>query len=153
MKEFIDASVFLGVNSKDEKIRIACKSFFVKRLDKTIWMCLEQVGICDDTVWHFTREEQDAYYPYMDNLHTIMDIRRIPYNEKDLKAGNKIKKIGLTEKLALSMAISRKGVLYTVDRKILSLKMKCTKTPEFSEELEFPPELEKLYKNSLKLRI
>ena len=84
MKEFIDSTIFMGMHSVDEKIRIACKNFFIDHLKKTIFMSLESVGKCDDIVWHFDRETQDIYYPFMDRLHTVMDIQRIPYDKSDL---------------------------------------------------------------------
>ena len=62
MKEYIDASVFLGMHSPNEAIRIACKNFFVRRLNRSIVMSLEQVGKCDDVIWSsYTDEEQATY--------------------------------------------------------------------------------------------
>src|SRR3989338_8981668 len=110
MKEFIDSTIFMGMHNKDETIRIACKNFFVKRIKKKIYMSLEQVGKCDDIIWKFDRRTQDAYYPFMDNLHTIMNIKRVSYNEKDIKHSMSIKedKLSFSEKLTLGMTIARK---------------------------------------------
>ena len=157
MKEYVDASVFLGTQSADEKTRIRCKNFFVKRLKagKSVIMNLEQVGRCDDVIWEFSREEQDAYYPYMDNLHTLMKMQRIPYEDSDIKIAKKLKLkyLSLKEKLAVNMVIARGGRLYSVNPKLLVHKDLPVSSPPYSKELLFPPALEKHYQASLKLRI
>ncbi|HLD56728.1 MAG TPA: DUF6190 family protein [archaeon] len=157
MKDFVDHSVFLGMHSKDEKTRIACKNFFVSRLKnkKKIWMSFEQVGKCDDMIWSLPRKKQDAYYPFMDNLHTVMKIDRIPYSKSDIDITlNKkdLEYIDFLQRLTVGMAISRKGVLYTTNQTLLSRKSPVTK-PVLSSELYFPKNLEKLYQKSLELRV
>lgn len=153
MKEFFDATVFLGMHSSDEKIRIACKGFFTQKIQKTLWMSLEEVGRCDDVIWRFPRKIQDAYYPFMDNLHTIMKIRRIEYNSDDVKhALNMNNSLNMSRKLVIGMAKNRKGTLYTFDKKLLNLKLDFVRSPEIIDESKFP-KIEKLYKESLKLRI
>ena len=106
MKEFIDATIFLGMHSMDEKIRIACKNFFAGRIKNIIWMPLEEVGRCDDVIWRFPRKAQDAYYPFMDNLHSIMKIKRIEYDEEDVKAAGKISgNLPMSKKLVIGMVL------------------------------------------------
>jgi len=158
MKEFIDASVFLGMHSKDEKIRVSCKNFFVNSLKnkKSISMSLEQVGKCDDVIWRFPRKKQDAYYPFMDNLHTLMKIERVPYTKSDFELALKEKELtGLDflQKLTISMAICRRGVMYTIDSALLSKKKLPVIKPAFSRELYFPKNLEELYQKSLELML
>lgn len=151
MKEFIDATVFLGMHSTEEKIRVACKNFFIKRLHETLFMSLENVGKCDDVIWQFDRETQDAYYPFMDRLHTIMDFQRIAYDQKCLDERVRTEPLSLFQQLTLAQALNDK--LYTFDKMILELKLEFTTTPPSREERFFPEELESFYNTSLKLRI
>src|SRR5918997_493068 len=81
----IDASVFMGMHSRHEALRLSCKMFFAQRLDHRLVMSLEDVGRCDNLVWRFPRDTQDAYYPFMDNLHTNAEIHRVGYNEDDVR--------------------------------------------------------------------
>lgn len=152
MNEFIDATIFMGMHSSDEKIRIACKNFFIARMKKTIFMSLENVGKCDDVVWQFDRETQDAYYPFMDRLHTVMDIQRIPYDEKSLEARKANLKLNTFQQLTLAQAQS--GKLFTLDEALLNENMDFAQAPKnSSEEHKFPMDLEKAYEASLALRI
>ncbi|MEK6874938.1 MAG: DUF6190 family protein [Nanoarchaeota archaeon] len=176
MNEYIDASVFLGMHSRDEQIRVACKNYFVERLDDEVGISLEQVGKCDDVIWQYSREAQDAYYPFMDNLHTVMDIKRVPYDERDIQEaifhpyllGSDI---DFSDKLTLGMVLARRAVLYTVNHQLLNLKPRrltdrlggkirveadvsnSVQTPQAGKEIKFPEELEKLYQQSLVVRM
>ncbi len=180
MKEFIDASIFLGMHDKDERIRVACKNYFVKRLNEQIGMSLEQVGKCDDAIWQYSREQQDAYYPFMDNLHTVMDIERIPYNEKDIQEAQFNKRLhglDLSDRLTAGMALARGAVLYSVNPQLVNFRPQqpvlrfnlesqrtsippawfeisdFIRSPEIGKEQTFPDELERLYQQSLAVRI
>ncbi len=154
MKEYIDASVFLGMHSTDEKTRIACKNYFVTRLNDQVGMSLEQVGKCDDVIWQYSREEQDAYYPFMDNLHTIMDIQRVGYNEKDIQEATtnpNLQDLDISNRLTAGMAIARGAELYSVSPKLAGKDY--VRSPEAVKELSFPQALEELYQQSLEVRI
>lgn len=152
MKEYIDATVFMGMHSADEKIRIACKNFFVERMQKTIWMSLENVGKCDDIVWHFDRETQDAYYPFMDRLHTVMDIQRIPYDAKTVDGRMAYNNLDTFQQLTLAQA--QDGKLFTFDAALFGLNLDTMSSPNITdEEKKFPGDLEKFYQESLKLRV
>jgi len=177
MREFIDASVFLGMHSKDEQVRVMCKNYFVQRLTEEIGMSLEQVGKCDDVVWQIPRERQDAYYPFMDNLHTIMAIQRVPYNERDVQEAmfhQRLYSLDFSDRLTVGMALARGGVLYTLNPKLVSFKPSIpidrlgrevtvdpkwfdisdlVRSPQEGKELTFPTELERLYQQSLVVRI
>lgn len=157
MKEFIDATIFMGMHSRDEQQRIACKNFFIQRLKKTVFMSLESVGKCDDMVWQFDRKTQDDYYPFMDRLHTIMKIRRIPYEKKDLSVHPKKSfpaKLPLMKKLTIAQAIAQGAILYTLDKQLLYLNIPMVRTPDMEKnELHFEKEMEKWYKLSLKLKV
>ena len=154
MREYIDASVFLGTHSKDERTRVACKNYFVRRLNDQIGMSLEQVGKCDDVIWQYSREQQDAYYPFMDNLHTVMDIDRTPYNEKDIMkamSNPQLHDLAISDRLTVGMALARKAKLYSVNLHLVGRDF--VRVPQAGEELTFPEELERLYQQSLMVRI
>jgi len=180
--EYIDASVFLGMHSKDEPTRITCKNYFVERLTTNIGMSLEQVGKCDDVIWRLPREQQDVYFLFMDHLHTIMNIDRTPYDDGDISAASfnqHLRGLDISERLTMGMAIARRGVLYTINPKLVNVRPSKLKDrlgrevllerevadlsdisrfpdvrfPQEGEERTFPTELERLYQQSLAVRI
>lgn len=158
IEEYVDASVFLGMHNIDDKIRIACKNYFVQRLktNKTIGMSLEQMGKCTDTIWHCSELEQGQYYPFMDKLNTELKIRQSSYNEKDIQmseTSHMLKDLRIIDRLKVGMVLNRGGVIYTVNPYLLTRKGLPIKTPGFGKELSFPIELEQLYQTSLKVRI
>jgi len=115
-------------------------------------MSLENVGKCDDIVWQFDRETQDAYYPFMDRLHTVMDIQRIPYDKETINKRQEYHKLSLFQQLTIAHA--QDGILFTFDKVLLDLNFKNVKNPPlFDEEKFFPKDLEKWYQASLKLRV
>lgn len=155
--EFADHSLFLGMHDSNEKIRIHCKNYFVDKLEReeSPTMSLEQVGKCDDVIWGYKRGEQDVYYPFMDNLHTILKILRVPYNQKDVETAfndPRLKNLETTDKLTLGMVIAREGVLYTTRRSLVSLSGLPVLFPELGLERNFPDYLEKMYRTSLELK-
>lgn len=155
MNEFIDASVFLGMHSTDENIRINCKNFFVRRFSKEIYMSFETVGECDDVIWSFSRIHQDLYYPFMDRLHTIMNIKRIPYSLEEVHLMSLDKSLQ-KQKSGLNLALSKvhKGAYYTLNQELISSSIdNITTVPDEEIELMFPNELEKYYEESLILKI
>ena len=155
MIEYIDASVFMGMHAKDEQTRVACKNYMIDHLAnaKSVTICLEQVGKCDAIVWRYDRTTQDAYYPFMDNLHTVMDIRRIGYERPDLEKALTLGELPTTDALAVAMAMNNNGVLYTAKSEISSQsKFPVKHLPTSTKELSFPGNLESLYQQSLALR-
>jgi hypothetical protein len=156
MKEFIDASVFMGLHSRDEQIRIVCKNFFIERMNKKLFMSFEHVGKCDDMVWQFDRRTQDAYYPFMDRLHTVMDIQRMPYDMEDINMycnDFATSTLSTLQKLTCSMVLAKKGVLYTLDKELLDLKHDSFQELEsVTKEAIFPGDLEEWYQKSLVLQ-
>jgi acetate kinase len=155
MKEFIDSSVFMGMHSKNEKERIACKNFFINRISKTVWMSLEQVGKCDDIIWsNFSSKIQESYYPFMDRLHTIMEIKRIPFDKKTVDSLSNINDSGLSqeEKFIVAVVIAQNAKLYTFNKKLLNLEKNFIKAPDSGNEEKFS-DLEEAYQESLKLRV
>ncbi|MFE4257374.1 DUF6190 family protein [Streptomyces sp. NPDC056883] len=156
--EYADAALFLGMNSEDEDVRRACKAFFVERLDGSIVMSLEQVGRCDDIIWGFSRELQDAYYPFMDNLHTVMDIRRLGYEEADVLRATDAelpRSLPVHERLLLGMVQGREGLLHTASPRLAATTGFALRAVAGADgpEAVFPEPLESLYQQSLALRV
>ncbi|MFE0189667.1 DUF6190 family protein [Streptomyces sp. NPDC059008] len=158
---YADAALFLGMNSADDRLRRACKAFFTTRLNGRVVMSQEQVGRCDDVIWRFDRELQDAYYPFMDNLHTVMDIARPPYDEADVRRGLDGEPPGtlpVHERLLLGMVLNRHGRLHSASARLLDhgarggLPVEAPASVS-GPEPSFPEPLEKLYQQSLALRI
>ncbi len=157
-KEFVDATVFMGMNSTDEAGRHICSSFFAQRLEGRIAMSLEQVGRCDQVIWGYPRELQDAYYPFMDNLHTDLRFDRIGYDDKDVRAAGAVTgpdALGTTDRLTLAMAANRGGVLYTLNPRLLAVPDAPVCRPDVPAvgRVTFPAELEALYQESLALLV
>lgn len=153
---FVDGSVFLGMHSRDERIRAACKAFFVERLGAPVVMSLEQVGRCDDIVWRRDRGIQDAYYPFMDNLHTEMAIDRRPYDVDDVRIGldaPELAGLPVHERLLVGMALRRNGTVYTVSPRLAGRQELPVAEPPPAGGARFPDRLEQLYEESLVLRV
>jgi hypothetical protein len=151
----IDASLFMAMNSADERTRRQGKAFFTARLATGAVMSLEQVGACDDLVWGYDREVQDAYYPFMDVLHTEMTIHRVPYTADDLLLALKspnLADLPLDRRLTVAVALNRGGTLYTVDP-VLTGRDDLPLGVLPDGESTFPQPLEKLYAQSLALLV
>jgi hypothetical protein len=157
MPEHIDAALFMGMHARDEAVRVACKNFFAERLSGDgVMMSLEQVGRCDALVWQYGRVEQDAYYPFMDVLHTDMVIDRVPYEEQDVKTALSDKNLAgleLIDRLTLGMVLNRGGELVSAASRLAGLRGLPVRAPEPGPERAFPPYLERLYERSLVLRV
>ncbi|AEW92767.1 MULTISPECIES: DUF6190 family protein [Streptomycetaceae] len=157
-RAFVDAALFMGMHSTDDAVRIACKAFFVGRLHDRVAMSLEQVGRCDDLVWGFPRHVQDAYYPFMDNLHTDMRVDRCGYDLADVRhaldGAPEPAELPGHERLLIAMVGHRQGVLHTVSPRLLAhpgLPVVAPARPAY--EPSFPEPLERLYQVSLALRV
>jgi Family of unknown function (DUF6190) len=164
MQELVDASLFLGMNSIDEEVRVACKNYFVDRFQQSIGMSDDQAGTCDRIIWKFSRELQDIYYPFMDRLRTDMDIQGLEYDIEDItvaQSDQRLNGLRVSQKLTLGMAIARHKPLYTVDTDISKINLGLSQDhqlavfdPELGVEKSFPDIiLEKCYQESLSLRI
>jgi hypothetical protein len=155
-EEFVDATIFLGMNSTDDSIRRTCASFFAARLGSRVGMSLEQIGRCDHVVWSYPREQQDAYYPFMDNLHTDLHFDRLGYEDQDLSAATDDRRpLPAAERLMLAMVANRGGTLYTLNPRLLSLPAAPVRRPSArpSGHVGFPVGLDTLYQESLVLRV
>lgn len=154
--ELIDSSLFLGMHSVNEEIRVSCKNYFVERLHTTIGMSLEHIGGCDNIIWLYPRELQDAYYPFMDTLHTRMKMNRLPYKEDDIKVAlvdSQLQALPIYDRLLIALAKRRKEVVYTVNKQLFTKSELPVCKPQISTEKSFPDCLEQLYQTSLNLRI
>ncbi|MEV6980556.1 DUF6190 family protein [Sphaerisporangium sp. NPDC051017] len=155
---FIDAALFMGMHSQDDDVRRACKGFFARHLaDERVVLNQEQVGKCDALVWLYGREEQDAYYPFMDVLHTDMKIQRIGYEERDLRTAlenESLAGLPLHERLLVAMAINRDATVVTAGPRLRDREdLPVSFVEPVDGEPEFPEYLERLYEPSLKLRV
>lgn len=152
----IDTVTFLGMHSTNDIIRGSCKTFFAQRLHDEIWMSLEHVGWCDDIVWQFPREVQDAYYPFMDTLHTDMAIHRVSYDELDIDTAltnPALTELPMCERLLIGMVVRHDAVLYTVNPRLRQRRDLPVVGVPVAQEKQFPKYLEQLYRVSLVLRL
>ncbi|WP_253257845.1 DUF6190 family protein, partial [Pseudomonas syringae] len=81
----IDATVFMGMHHADPGVRDKSLEFFSRFYESSVQMNFAQIGICDAIIWKKGRALQDAYYPFMDVLHTDMAIQREGYSEQVLQ--------------------------------------------------------------------
>lgn len=155
--DFIDATLFMGMHAKNDAVRAVSKAFFAGRITGRVLMSWEQVGRCDDLVWGFTREVQDAYYPFMDVLHTDMAIARIGYEEEDVRRAFTtpgLEGLPSHERLLVAQVMRRGGLLHTVSPRLRDrgdLPVARLEVPEHGAV--FPAELERLYQDSLVLTV
>jgi Family of unknown function (DUF6190) len=155
-KTFFDASVFLGMNCVDEEIRNACKSFFASQFNGVLATSLEQVGRCDDVIWSYSRELQDAYYPFMDQLHSVMKICRQWFTRAELDralSDARLEGLAIGDRLLLGKVIESGGNLYSVRPQLTCRDDLPVRKPANAAELHFPDKLTDLYRTSLQLRI
>ncbi|MGH3976077.1 MAG: DUF6190 family protein [Pseudonocardiaceae bacterium] len=155
--EIVDATAFLGMHAVDDATRIACKTFFASRNPhETVLMSLEHIGWCDDVVWGHPRPLQDAYYPFMDTLHSEMAIRRVGYDEPDIEAAlgtAELTDLPMRERLLMGMVLRRDAVLRTASPRLVARRdLPVASVPPASEQ-PFSEHLEQLYRASLALRI
>jgi uncharacterized protein DUF6190 len=124
------------------------------RLHDKTWMSLEQVGWCDDVVWQYPRVVQDAYYPFLDTLHTTMPIRRVGYDEQDVAAALSpaLKDLPMRERLLVGIVLHYDAVLYTVNPRLRNRTDLPVAAVPPADEVPFLGGLEQLYQTSLALR-
>ncbi|MGW0538512.1 DUF6190 family protein [Streptomyces sp. NPDC003032] len=122
---YVDASLFMGMHSRDAAVRAACAAFFAEHLHRPVVMTYEEVGRCDDLVWSYSRHEQDVYYPFMDVLHSLMPIRRRAYTAADWEALAQLPAstdlLALRERMLLASVLAAGGELVTVNPRLTAL--------------------------------
>lgn len=151
---FIDASVFLGMHHRNPEIRRRSLRFFQGQYDTPVGMNFEQVGICDAVIWRQSRAVQDAYYPFMDRLHSDMQIVREGYqmHELEFALGNPdLKSLMPEQALLAAQVIARDGVLATHDpvlHRLAGLRSRLWDFESVAPEAAFPADLQALYQTS-----
>lgn len=157
---YVDASLFMGMHSIDDSVRAACTSFFTRNVSSPLVMTYEEVGRCDDAVWGFSREEQDAYYPFMDVLHSLLAIRRRAYTGDDLAALSRLpsRTAGLAprERMLLAAVAGTGSRLVTVNPRLAGLAQHGLPVAEPAPAAvpgRFGEQLTRLYATSLALKV
>jgi hypothetical protein len=152
---FIDASVFLGMHHADELIRQRSLAFFRSHFEQRARMNFEQVGICDAIIWRQPRRVQDLYYPFMDLLHSDMQILREGYAFRELELANSDRQLRALRPeqalLAAQVLLSTAGTLFTHDPALLALPCLAARLGDFDSLNpcgSFPAELQDLYEAS-----
>jgi uncharacterized protein DUF6190 len=152
----IDASVFMGMHAQDDDTRLACMSFMAARFDTGVVLSWEQIGRCDDIVWSYARDVQDAYYPFMDILHSTMSVARRPYDGADLELALRDRRlVGLPmhEALSVAMASNRNASLVTISERLHERCGLPVRHPVGRPGVNFPEPVATLYIQSLRLRV
>jgi len=157
-KVFIDSTTFLGMHSDDERIRVESVNFFSSRFNSSLYMSAEQVGICDEIVWSYTREIQDLYYPFMDRIHTEMDINRVSYSYQDINLvidDDNLNRLSTSKALLMAQVINNDGVIYTHDHNLLNNEIfsKYIGTFDSYQYLRFKSSLSESYSVSKALKV
>ncbi|HVL01886.1 MAG TPA: DUF6190 family protein [Dongiaceae bacterium] len=156
--DFVDATFFLGMHDNDPDRRMQSLDLFSRMQMRSLHMSLEQVGLCDDVIWHRSRQEQDAYYPFMDNLHTLMRIERIGYTRGDLSLALKdprVRHLPPSQACTIAQVINCNGKLHTHDPQLLqdSSFHPWLAPVSLQPPLPFPAPLDGLYQDSLCLTL
>jgi hypothetical protein len=152
----IDASLFLGMHHRDEGRRRHSVNFFRHHFHRPVWMNLEQIGLCDAVIWRQPREVQDAYYPFMDLLHSEMAIKRTGYDHDmlALAASQPSLRMLRTEQALLAAQLEvLGGRLFTHDPVLRShprLQSRLGRFENFEHAPPMPATLESLYLASLR---
>jgi len=151
---FVDATVFLGMHHKDPLIRQHSLRFFRSHYGHQVSMNFEQVGICDAVIWQQRREVQDAYYPFMDRLHSDMQIMREGYQTRELEHAlghPELKILRPEQALLAAQVLAREGVLVTHDPALRRLPCLRSQRWDFASaqpDATFPADLQALYETS-----
>jgi hypothetical protein len=106
------------MHHEDDRIRQLSLRFFRSQLRRPTRMNFEQIGICDAVVWRQQRTVQDAYYPFMDLLHSEMPIRRGGYSARELSMAS-------TEPQLRGLR---------TDRALLAAQVLCSESPFFTHD-------------------
>ncbi len=150
----IDAGIFLGMHHGDKALRQKSLAFFRSHFGRQVRMNFEQVGICDAIIWKQPRQVQDDYYPFMDRLHSDMQILRVGYCPRALAlaAGDaRLHHLRPDRALLAAQVLCNDWTLFTHDPELHTLPLLRPRLGDFStlsESLLFPPALEALYQSS-----
>ncbi|WP_423821186.1 DUF6190 family protein [Salinisphaera sp. SPP-AMP-43] len=163
----IDATVFMGMHHALNDRRQRALKVVMSNFDEGFEISFDQIGICDSIVWRRPREVQDAYYPFMDVLHTEMPFRRRGYSLATIeRAANdpqlaEIRTSSPSCALLAASVIEESELLYTFDPVLLKSQptvryVACsygTQPGGIRSGGSFPGELQQLYNESRSLVI
>ncbi|MEX0732209.1 MAG: DUF6190 family protein [Aquisalimonadaceae bacterium] len=157
----IDATTFMGMHSSDPLIRRRSLAFFHFAFNTKPLMNLEQIGLCDALVWEQTRAVQDAYYPFMDRLHSDMRFMRAPYDYPEIRLALEtpdLRHLPPPAALLAAQVLYRQTRIFTHDTALLALACLQPYLGDFdrllkAEFVAFPEPLDTLYQRSRALTI
>lgn len=155
----IDATVFMGMHHSDPQVRAKSLGFFSAFYSRQVSMSFGQIGICDAIIWKKSRHLQDVYYPFMDVLHTDMNIQRQGYCNKVLKLAclePDWAHLSVEKKLLAAHVLEYQRPLFTHDdslRELSLLKPFLKAFPASVSSPVFPEKLQGLYEQSLEMSI
>lgn len=150
----VDATVFLGMHHRDAVLRQRSLGLFCSLFSAAVRMNYEQVGICDAVIWQQSRQVQDLYYPFMDRLHTDMQIQREGYERAalELALGHpELQALRPEQALQAAEVMARGGALATHDpelQRLACLRGHLWEFPASAAPAVFPGELQALYETS-----
>jgi hypothetical protein len=152
----IDAAAFLSMHACDPVVRENARGFFAGRPTEPLIMSQEHIGICDDIVWSYPRHVQDAYYPFMDVLHSEWPLLRVGYEEADIRIAlgeSALEEFPMHERLVLGMVLRRRAVLVTGSPRLRGRADLPVRALVPARAGVFPEHLERLYGDSQLLRV
>ncbi|MHC8305811.1 DUF6190 family protein [Pseudomonas sp. PB3P13] len=155
----IDATVFMGMHHADQGIREQSLGFFNAFYSRRVLMSFGQIGICDAIIWKKSRQLQDVYYPFMDVLHTDMNIQRRGYCNKVLKRAcleSDWAHLSVEKRLLAAQVVEHQHPFFTHDsalRELDTLKPFLQTFPSSKTGSVFPESLQSLYEQSCAMSI
>lgn len=153
----IDATAFMGMHHADARVRRLSLGFFRSQVRRPVLMNFEQIGICDAMVWRQARDVQDAYYPFMDLLHSQMPIQRGGYTDRVLRLASTepaLRSLRTHRALLAAQVLCSERPLLTHDpalRSLPCLQPLLLSFDSFDPQARFDSPLESLYELSRKL--
>jgi hypothetical protein len=85
-----------------------------------------------------------------------MPFERVPYDERDLRTAlhdHLPERLPAHERLLLAMVVNRGGTLYSISPRLRGHPNLPVRAPRAGREPCFPDDLERLYRESLRLRV
>jgi len=155
----IDATVFMGMHHRDPQLRAKSLGFFSSFYQRQVLMGFGQIGICDAIIWKKSRHLQDVYYPFMDVLHTDMDIQRRGYCNEVLRRASlesDWRHLSVEKKLLAAQVIEHKQPLFTHDEELCELTALQPFLQSFPRPIfgpAFPETLQSLFEQSQEMLI
>lgn len=166
-----DASIHLGqFIITNEQIRLACKNsqtdIAAKGHDGIIGLCtFNENSWVDHVIWDLTREQQDAFYPFMDIFHSVKNIIRVPLTDSLNSVALQIQKgtnLPIANALTCAAAVlSNSDTIHTLYTNLLNVAVQkylrdkhyiTITTPPLGTEQKFTEKnLENNYQNALTL--